>query len=58
MLYPGKMAVAASPVRRGPETENEDFESVVQKMLDHNFDDWPNEAGVILHYISFPPPNV
>ncbi|RYP10790.1 hypothetical protein DL764_000412 [Monosporascus ibericus] len=35
----------ARPVRRGFEDEDGDFESVVQKMLEQNFDDWPNEAG-------------
>ncbi|KAK7959468.1 carotenoid cleavage dioxygenase 1 [Apiospora aurea] len=36
-----------SPSRKGPqdEDEDEDYESNVQKMLDQNFDDWPNAAG-------------
>ncbi|ORY56358.1 beta,beta-carotene 9',10'-dioxygenase [Pseudomassariella vexata] len=33
------------PFRRGRETEDGDYEHTVQKMLDQDFDDWPNEAG-------------
>jgi hypothetical protein len=33
-------------LQRGPESEHEDHELVVQKLLEHQFDDWPNEAGV------------
>ncbi|RYP68757.1 hypothetical protein DL771_006487 [Monosporascus sp. 5C6A] len=39
------MGQEARPVRRGLEDEDGDFESVVQKMLEQNFDGWPNEAG-------------
>lgn len=40
------MPQKAMLVRRGPVDEEEDFESVVQKMLAQDFDTWPNEAGV------------
>lgn len=43
------------PLRRGPEDEDEDFESVVQKMSDQNFDEWPNEAGVRSHTATMRP---
>lgn len=43
------MAHGVTPVRRGQVNEDEDFESVVQKMMAQDFDDWPNEAGVRLH---------
>jgi hypothetical protein len=34
------------PLQKGPDTEDEDSERAVQKLLDLNFDDWPNDAGV------------
>lgn len=37
----------------GPTTEDEDYERVVQKMLEQDFDDWPNEAGVSSYGTSY-----
>ncbi|KAH8670785.1 beta,beta-carotene 9',10'-dioxygenase [Xylariales sp. PMI_506] len=34
-----------NPVTRGPGEEEEDYERVVQRMLESQFQDWPNEAG-------------
>lgn len=33
-------------LHKGPQDEDEDYEHNVQSMLDQEFDDWPNEAGV------------
>lgn len=42
----------------GLENEDIDFENMVQRMLDADFEDWPNEAGVSLHLPDFIPESV
>jgi hypothetical protein len=32
--------------RRGLEHEDEDYERTVQRLVDQDLEDWPNEAGV------------
>lgn len=37
----------------GPQNEDTDFETAVRGMLEADFEDWPNEAGVSSHYTIF-----
>ncbi|KAH6652625.1 beta,beta-carotene 9',10'-dioxygenase [Truncatella angustata] len=41
----GNLSAADEPLRRGLEHEDEDYERTVQKILNQDFGDWPNEAG-------------
>lgn len=42
----GSIPTVDDPLRRGSEHRDEDYERTVQKLLEHQFNDWPNEAGV------------
>lgn len=40
------LATAEYHLRRGLEHEDEDYERTVQKLVDQDLEDWPNDAGV------------
>lgn len=42
----GSLQLSDDHLRRQAEHEDEDYERTVRRLLDQEFDDWPNEAGV------------
>lgn len=42
----GSVALSNDHLQRAAEHEDEDYERTVRRILDQEFDDWPNEAGV------------